>query len=375
MAGGNVAARRPTIADVAGRVGVSKSLVSFVFNDRPGVAPQTRELILQTAREMGWRPRPAARALSIRRSFALGLVVRRDPSVITGDSFFPAFIAGVESVLADQGQVLVLSMVADAEAEIRAYRTLVDDRRIDGALVIDLRVEDSRLDLLTELGLPAVTLGRPVGPSPFPAVSLADYPGVQQTVQHLLALGHRRIGYVAGDVAMLHGLRRRDSFVASMGAAGLPADLVHETDFSPASAAWATQCLLEQTPRPTAIVYASDPMALAGLGVLQTLGLRAPDDVSVAGFDGTDIARYVYPALTTVVSDPIAWGREAAQTLLRLIREGAADDVELPAARLQIAQSTAPPPGEASPTPAPAPVHTPHQLRLTEEIPPCTIAP
>jgi DNA-binding LacI/PurR family transcriptional regulator len=92
-------------------------------------------------------------------------------------------------------------------------------------------------------------------------------------------------------------------------------------------------------------------MALAGLGVLQALGLRAPDDVSVAGFDGTDIARYVYPTLTTVVSDPVAWGREAARTLLRLIHDGAADDVELPAARLQVAQSTAPPGGGADPAP------------------------
>jgi DNA-binding LacI/PurR family transcriptional regulator len=346
-----LAARRPTIADVAGRAGVSKSLVSFVFNDRPGVAPQTRELILQTAREMGWRPRPAARALSVRRNFALGLVVRRDPSVITADSFFPAFIAGVESVLVDEGQVLVLSVVADAAAEVRAYRTLVDDRRIDGAFVIDLRVTDSRLDLLTELGLPAVTLGRPIGPSPFPAVTLADSPGVQQTVQHLLAMGHRRIGYVAGDPTMLHGLRRRDAFVASMLEAGLSADLIEETDFSPAAAAQATRSLLDRHPRPTAIAYASDPMALAGLGVLQALGLRAPDDVSMAGFDGTDIARYVYPTLTTVVSDPVAWGREAARTLLRLIHDGAADDVELPAARLQVAQSTAPPGGGAPPAP------------------------
>jgi DNA-binding LacI/PurR family transcriptional regulator len=346
-----LAARRPTIADVAGRAGVSKTLVSFVFNDRPGVAPQTRELILQTAREMGWRPRPAARALSIRRNFALGLVVRRDPLVITSDSFFPAFIAGVESVLAGEGQVLVLSMVADADAETRTYRTLVDDRRIDGAFVIDLRVTDSRLDLLVELGLPAVTLGRPIGPSPFPAVSLADSPGVGETVQHLVAMGHRRIGYVAGDLMMLHGLRRRDAFVASMREAGLPADLVEETDFSPAAAARATRSLLECEPRPTAIVYASDSMALAGLGVLQALGLRAPADVSVAGFDGTDIARYSYPALTTVVSDPVAWGREAARTLLRLIRDGTADDRELPAARLQLAQSTAPPGGGAPPAP------------------------
>ncbi len=336
--------RRPTIADVARRVGVSKSLVSFVFNDRPGVAPQTRERILDTAREMGWRPQPSARALSIRRSFALGLVVRRDPSVIAGDSFFPAFISGVETILADEGQVLVLSLVGDAEAEARAYRTLAEDRRIDGAFLTDLRRDDSRLALLTELGLPAVTVGRPESASPFPAVHLADEPGTRDTVGHLLALGHRQIAYVAGDVTMLHGLRRRQSFVAAMHDAGMSTDSIEDTDFSPARSVSATRRLLQRSPRPTAIIYASDPMALAGLGTLQAMGLRAPDDVSVAGFDGTEMARYVYPSLTTVVSDPVAWGRAAASTLLQLVAEGKADDLELEAARLRIARSTAPAP-------------------------------
>ena len=90
--------------------------------------------------------------------------------------------------------------------------------------------------------------------------------------------------------------------------------------------------------------------ALAGLGVVQAMGLRSPDDVSVAGFDGTDIARYVFPTLTTVVSDPVAWGGAAAGTLLHLVADGHADDVDLAAAELRIAESTAPPP-DAEPTP------------------------
>lgn len=339
-----MAKRRPTIADVARRVGVSKSLVSFVFNDRPGVAPETRERILAAAREMGWRPRPSARSLSTKRSFALGLVLRRDASVLAADAFFPAFIAGVETVLADDGQVLVLSVVADADAELRTYRNLARDHRVDGVFLTDIRLADSRLDLLIELGLPAVTLGRPEPTAPFPSVDLDDQLGVRQTVDHLRALGHRRIGYVAGDVDMLHGRRRRASFVAAMRGAGLATDMIEDTDFSAAAGALATQRLLERNPRPTAIVYASDPMAVAGLGIVHGQGLRSPEDLSVAGFDGTDISRHIFPTLTTVDSDPLAWGREAASTLLQLISTGQADDVHLPAAQLRIARSTAPPP-------------------------------
>jgi len=122
----------------------------------------------------------------------------------------------------------------------------------------------------------------------------------------------------------------------------LSAPQVEDTDFSATEAALATDRLLQLSPRPTAIVYASDPMAVAGLGIIQARGLRCPDDISVAGFDGADIARHIYPALTTVVSDPVAWGRSAASTLLQLIADGRADDVQLPAAELRIAQSTAP---------------------------------
>lgn len=337
-------ARRPTIADVALRAGVSKGLVSFVFNDRPGVAPQTRERIVVAARELGWRPSATARSLSTRRSLALGLVLRRPTQVLVADPFFPAFIAGIETVLNRTGQVLVLSMVPDEEAELRTYRTLVTDRRVDGVFLTDLRCRDPRLALLAELELPAVTIGRPLGARPFPAVILDDDQGVRRSVEHLVGLGHRRLAYVAGDPEMLHGLRRRASFVAAMRGAGLAHDQVIDTDFSPAQAGVATARLVEQATPPTAIIYASDPMAVAGMALLQSRGRLIPQQVSVTGFDGSDLASHLHPPLTTVAADPVTWGSTAAEVLLRLIADGEADDVELPAARLMIAGSTGPPP-------------------------------
>ena len=92
-------------------------------------------------------------------------------------------------------------------------------------------------------------------------------------------------------------------------------------------------------------------MAVAGLGIVHGQGLRSPEDVSVAGFDGADISRHIFPTLTTVDSDPLAWGRVAASTLLQLISEGQADDVQLPAAQLRIARSTAPPPQPSTSSP------------------------
>ncbi len=338
-----MAVRKTTITDVARTAGVSKGLVSFALNDKPGVSPETRRRILDVAGTLGWRPSLTARSLSTSTSFALGLVIRRKAEVISADPFFPAFIAGVESVLADEGRALVLSVVPDAEAEVRSYRTLAGDNRVDGVFLTDLREGDERFSLLAELGLPAVALGPAPGAS-IPSVQVDDTHGIAAAVKHLVSLGHTRIGHVAGDPRMMHGRRRRVSFDEAMRAAGLDPSLVIETDFSAFQGADATRQLLDADVRPTAIVFANDPMAIAGLGVAQQRGLRVPDDLSITGFDGTDISGYVFPALTTITSDPVEWGRVAACTLLELVASGTAESVTLPPAALLVRASTSPPP-------------------------------
>ncbi len=335
--------RQVTISDVASHAGVSKGLVSFALNDRDGVAPQTRRRILDAAAELGWRPSVTARSLSNRTSLALGFVLRRNPDVLAADPFFAAFMSGVESVLAPRGWALVLSMVSDAESELQTYRRLCADHRVDGVFLSDLRHDDARIELLRVIGASAVTLGYPEERGIFPAVDLDDTLGVTQMVRHLVSQGHRRIAHVAGTQEMLHGSRRRGAFCGAMAAAGLQPDMIIGADFSAAAGAQATKALLDQRIRPTAIVYANDPMAIAGLGVLQHRGIRVPADMSITGFDGIDLGNYVHPALTTVGSDAHLWGQSAAETLLALITNHQAPDLELPPAELMLRSSTAPP--------------------------------
>ena len=335
---------RPTIADVAARAGVSSAAVSFALNSKPGVGEQTRKRILAAAAELGWQPSARARSLSTRQALALGLVAARPPELLGADPFFPSFIAGVETVLWRMKQSLVLQVVPDAETEEAAYRRLAGERRVDGVLVADLRRDDPRVPLLDELGLPAVTLNRPGGPSPFPAVCLDDRPGIRAAVEHLAALGHTRIAHVAGPSVLLHGVSRRRAWEDAMAAAGLDARVCVEADFSAASGAAATRNLLDLAERPTAVVYANDLMAVAGMSVASERGLRLPDDLSVTGFDDTTLAAHVHPALTTVTADALEWGRTAARLLLKRVDGHRPDDVELPPGRLVVRKSTAPPP-------------------------------
>jgi DNA-binding LacI/PurR family transcriptional regulator len=358
--------RKATITDVAKAAGVSKGLVSFALNDRPGVSPETRDRILGVARDLDYRPSVSARSLSTSTSYAVGLVIARDPEIISADPFFPSFIAGVERVLLTEGRTLVLSVVGDDDHEATVYRTLAAGQRVDGVFLTDLRRDDPRIPMLQELGLPAVTLGHPGtgqpgagGPgtgdrgagqpgageaNPFPSVSLDDTPGTVAAVRHLLDLGHRRIAHVIGPHAMLHASRRRAAFEATLREAGLEPDpaLVVETDFTAAQGAAATTALLERADPPTAIVFGNDPMAIAGLGVAHERGLTVPGDLSITGFDDSELARYVYPSLTSVRTDPLRWGEAAARTLLRLVADGHAADVDLDPAHLVVRTSTGP---------------------------------
>ncbi|MGI8459220.1 MAG: LacI family DNA-binding transcriptional regulator [Propionibacteriaceae bacterium] len=338
--------REPTITDVAQHAGVSKGLVSLTLNNRPGVAAETRRRIFASVDALGWTPSTSARGLSMRSTFALGLVVRRSADVLAADPFFPAFIAGVESVLSDVGWSLMLSVPFDARDEERTYRQL-GGRRVDGFFLTDLRVDDPRPSLLAEREVAAVMIGRPFTDPRFPAVSQDDRAGVRAAVEHLVGLGHTHIAYVAGDQQLVHGRQRLDAFVAAVTTAGLSDDHVIG-EFSAASGARATADLLTRRDRPTAVVYGSDPMAIAGLGVLQAAGIAVPATMSVVGFDGNELGAYLHPALTTVLTDPLRWGAEAARTLLRVIELRPSDpralDYDLRPAELLLRASTAPPP-------------------------------
>ncbi len=334
-----------TISDVAQAAGVSKGAVSYALNGQPGVSQDTRDRILKVAKDLGWTPSLRAKGLSSAKAYALGLVVARDPSLLGTDPFFPAFIAGIETALAEHDYTLVLSVATAPGAEERSYRKLADNGRVDGVILTDVRRHDSRIALLLELKLPAVTLNRPDAASPFPAISVDEEAGIKAAVEHLLALGHTRIAHVGGGQEYIHGRSRRAAWERAMASAGLPVNLFAPADFTAAGGAAATAELLRRPDRPTAIVYANDLMATAGQSYAQGLGLRVPGDLSITGYDNAEFTQYLNPPLTTLATDPMLWGRVAAGVLLKQLNGShGSEDIALPAPQLLVRASTGPVP-------------------------------
>jgi LacI family transcriptional regulator, repressor for deo operon, udp, cdd, tsx, nupC, and nupG len=332
---------RPTIADVAQAAGVSKGAVSFALNDRPGISHETRRRILETAESLGWSPSPQARALSVSRALAVGLVLARPPEILRADAFFPAFISGLETVLSARGHALLLQ-VAETD-DLATYRRLVQEGRVDGVFVTDLHVDDERPALLEELDLPAVLIGPDLQPPAAPrqaALGVDDAPGIRSVVRHLVGLGHTRIAHVAGQHDVVHGRSRLRAWRGAMTEADLRPDLCVEADFSAEAGARATTELLDLADPPTAIVYANDLMAMAGMSSALARGVSIPGDLSVTGYDDTEIAAHLQPSLTTVSTDVVAWGRAAATRLLELVDDVPQTTIELPVPRLVVRRST-----------------------------------
>jgi DNA-binding LacI/PurR family transcriptional regulator len=153
--------KRPTIADVAREAGVSTASVSFALNGQRGVSESTRRRVIAIANEIGWSPNAAARALSGAVSNTVGMALRRPARTLGVEPFFMELISGVEAELSARSYALTLQVVTDQAAELAVYKRWWGERRVDGVLVCDVRIDDPRIHVLEELALPTVVLGAP----------------------------------------------------------------------------------------------------------------------------------------------------------------------------------------------------------------------
>ncbi|MGW4052007.1 LacI family DNA-binding transcriptional regulator [Streptomyces sp. NPDC004779] len=336
--------KRPTMADIARRAGVSKVAVSYALNGQPGVSETTRAAIKAIAEELGWRPNSAARALTGGRAQAVGLVVRRPARTLGVEPFFMEFISGVETVLAEHTYALMLQMARDQEEEIEVCRRWWGERRVDGVLLMDLQTEDERVGAVQDIGLPAVAIGPPEVAGGLSAVWSDDGESVHEIVRYLAALGHRRIARVAGPAGLAHTAVRDAALAEACQEAGIPEATVVHTDYTGDAGARAARALLIAPERPTAIVFDNDIMAVAALSVAQELGLSIPADVSVVAWDESPLTQVVRPTLSAVTRDIAAYGARSATALLALIDGEDVGSVRDGYAHFVPRGSTAPPP-------------------------------
>ncbi|WP_337062894.1 LacI family DNA-binding transcriptional regulator [Kineococcus sp. G2] len=311
MAGTADGASRPTIRSVAERAGVSKSLVSLVLQGSPRVGEDSRRAVLAAVAELGYRPDPAARSLAERRTRTVGVVLDdlRNP-------WFVDLLDGLRPALRAAGLRPVL---ADTRAEPDAARDLAR-LRVDGLVVVGTRDDLAAVEEVAA-AVPTVLAGtRDAVRTPVDLVADDGEAGVRLAVEHLAALGHRRIAHVAGTGAV--GRLRRRAFEDAARAAGATAEVAH-ADMTEDGGHRAALHLLRRPHRPTAVLAANDVSALGVLAAADDLGLRVPHDVSVAGYDDTALAALRRISLTSVDNRSAEVGRRAADLLLERLADPA----------------------------------------------------
>ncbi|PSL56006.1 LacI family transcriptional regulator [Saccharothrix carnea] len=295
--------------EIAAEAGVSIATVSRVLNDHVNVAPRTRELVLQAmARSRSAAPESRRRTVHV-----------RCPYLLT--DYFGLIVSSIAETLRLHGVRVVLDAgVTSQHADV--LTALPDEPDVDAAILILPPEDGDRLVALARRGFPFVVVDPRTAPPPdIASVSAAHLAGARALTAHLVELGHRDIGVIAGPVEWLAGDARTAGHHAALAQAGvLPArHRVHHVEPTTAEGLRAAGELLDEPDRPTAIVCFNDKLAVGALQAAHDRGLRVPEDLSVAGFDDIDLSRATRPALTTVRQPLQEMGRIAVTQLMRVL--------------------------------------------------------
>jgi len=313
---------RPTQRQIAEESGVSRTTVSLVLNDVPGVriSPETRQRVLKVARRLDYYPDAAARTLVSGRTQTIGFVLCQSPDRIFADAFLPEVLRGVGDAVQQIGFRVLLRSVEDVTAP-EAYIGLVREKHTDGIILSGPRSDDQQLPHLKAEGFPVVLLGQLSG-SGIPFVDVDNVGAAKQAVEHLIGLGHQRIGIITNTSLEYTAARGRlAGYRQALERATLSFDegLVRYGDFREESGRVAMKQLLDLPEPPTAVFVASDLVAFGALVAIRQRGLIVPDDVALVGFDDVRLAHYVDPPLTTMRLPAYELGYKAATLLTQLI--------------------------------------------------------
>jgi len=294
----------PTIKDVAKRAGVSIATVSYALNDKLDmVSEDTRQQVLSTAREMGYRPNVTARNLQAKSTGLIGYAWHIAPEELESSPMMAQFMFHLAQAVETAGYHM-LTFTHPADEPVDVYDDLIRSGRLDGFVLAETRQSDPRVAFLLEWKIPFVCFGRTGNEWQFPWVDTDGRAGMRQAVEYLAALGHRRIAFLGWPPDSLSGDDRLAGYLQGMRALDLPIDaaLLIRSDYPDGEIDRILQSWRQSPPefRPTAVIVVADYIAIAVLRAAERHGFRIGETLSVVGFDGLPIGQIIRPALTTL---------------------------------------------------------------------------
>ncbi len=308
----------PTIRDVAEHSGVSPATVSRVLNNYPFIRPEVRDRVLEGIATLGYERNRVAQRLRATSSLMIGIIV----SDIT-NPFLNTIMARVESEFFDRGySVLMSNTGSDAEKEL-GYLSMMENEEVAGLVIVPHSDNVNRLSELTARGLPIVVIDRRINDPKLDCVLSDNVAGARCAVEHLISLGHQRIGHIGGPVRVASGRERWQGYMQAMQEANLPVEerWVRFGNHQYQSGYENAVELMRACPELTALFIENNMMSLGALMALHDSHLRVPEDVALVGFDDLPWADVLNPPLTVVAQNTAEIGKRAAALLLERIEE------------------------------------------------------
>ncbi len=318
-----------TLRDVANKVGKSITTVSRALNNHEDISLETRALIHQAAKELGYRPSVTAQRLQKKRTDTIGFVL---PPVSPGfsDPFFSQVLAGIASQAAKMDVDLLVSANEDKLDDLEVYVSHVQTRRVDGFILVRTAVDDARIEFLNEHHFPMVTFGKSKIHPTIQFIEVDVEFGMGLATEYLIRLGHRKFGlvlpppYLVRSGAMLQGVQHK----LAENSLQLDGAKIAYGDLSQRSGYHSAQALLAAPDPPTAILSGNDLMAFGVMSAAQAAGLLVGREVSVTGFDDISLAEHSQPPLTTLQQPTYLIGQRLCELLVKTIR-GEASQTEV----------------------------------------------
>ncbi len=310
-----------TLKDIAAEVGYSVTTVSRALNDYDDVSEATKQLIKRVAQEMGYHPHVIAQSLQSKRTNTVGFIVPATEHYLS-DPYFLELLAGIGDGAALCAFDLLVSTCKPMGAqEHLAYERMVRGRRVDGIIVARTRRDDERIAYLVSEGFPLIAFGRTASDLDFPYLDIDGEKGVFEAVEHLIGLGHRRIGFIAPSMYLTFAAHRLAGYKKALRSHGLQFDpaLTVEGNLTQSGGSQSMRRLLDLEDPPTAVMAGNDLMAFGAMEAAQGRGLVVGRDIAVIGFDDVPLAAHFHPSLTTVRQPIYEIGKMLSQRLVKII--------------------------------------------------------
>lgn len=307
------------LKDIAKECGVSTATVSKALNNQKDIGEETKERIKRIAKEMGYFPNSAARALKTNRSYNIGVLFTEEAGSGLKHEYFSGVLNGFKIQAEMQGYDITF-INTGFENLAMSYIEHCKYRNFEGVIIVCANYEDPNVYELLNSNIPLVTID--YTHQKCTAVCSNNVKGVESLVRYVYEKGHRKIAYIHGQTFSFVTKDRLASFYRTMGELGLtvPDEYVREAAYlETKKTAAITRELLELKNRPTCILYPDDTALIGGRNVIIEAGLRIPQDISIAGYDGFQISQLLFPKLTTIQQDTNEIGREAARRLIATI--------------------------------------------------------